>query len=237
MDFADLRQWFFDIVGILVPGLSGTVVAVAFALEPKNFGTQFINAEAFATALQPFSSQILNASLLFAAAFISGHLIQQISVYLLQFYERFDKMPRADLTKEVFNSREVRQYLMPQESALKTSGVSLNHRDYFMMVYPDVATKTKRETFISICGFSGAMAVVTLVTVALLGVSSLLSLWLGLGFSFLRILVMVPVGLLITKIWIERSIHFHDMADRVVVNYFLSKLGAYFRQRDAAPRS
>ena len=172
MKLSELHQWFFEVVGILVPGATALLLVLTFALNPSYFGSQLPTPVSLSTVLQPFASQLLSAVFLFAVTFAAGHLTQQLSVYLLQLHARVFRLSHQNLITEVFSNEAVKQFLVPQKSLLDTSLVHLTPNDYFMMIYPDLAGKTKRETFISISAFCGAMAIVTLIGLLLFGVSS-----------------------------------------------------------------
>jgi hypothetical protein len=230
MDFKELRQWFFEVVGILIPGGIGIFLALAFASDPTAFGLKHPIAEYYVRILQPFSSQLLNYSLVFSVTFASGHFIQQLSVYLLRLHAQMFGLRHQNLIDQVFGSDVVRNYLVPPESTLSATGVHLTANDYFMMVYPDLAGKTKRETFISIAAFCGAMAVVTLSGACLLVVSRVLQIWADTHASTASLTAAVLGGALLTEVWIGRCRYFHDLADRVVVNYFLLQFGSQFRK-------
>ena len=228
MDLKELRQWFFEVIGILVPGAISLLLGLAFGHDPAAFGLSYPSGLYYVKALQPFSSDFLNIGLLLGLSYAVGHIVQQLSVYLLQMHSRFFASTRHSFIQQVFDSEAIRNFLIPQESQLESS-IDLKANDYFMMVYPDLAQKTKRETFISISGFCGAMAVVSLAGVLFLGVAKVLQIWRDSHMTSGSLIVTIFTGLMLTVIWIQRCRYFHDMADRVVANYFLFQFGAYFR--------
>jgi hypothetical protein len=98
-----------------------------------------------------------------------------------------------------------------------------------MMVYPDVAPQTKRDTFVTIANFCGGMAVVMILS-ACLGMYSALATLIQQGLtSIFRTTLMELMILMIAYFLFRRSISFEELADCIVVNYFLNKYGANFR--------
>ena len=226
----EIRQFFFEIIGILIPGAMAVLALLFFALSPSDFGFQFPDPKAIETLLQPFGSQVINGLFLVGILFVAGHLVQQLSVYLLQLHASTFRTRRRNLISEVFGQPEVQHFILPPESSFVAKSAVLTPNDYFMMIYPDLAPRTKRETFVSISGFCGSMAVVTILSVTLHCSSLVLRIRLNSGVPWCWSIFEIPIGLILTKIWIDRCRYFYEMADRVVVNYFLSSFGTHFRQ-------
>jgi hypothetical protein len=231
MNLSEIRQWFFEVVGILIPGFAAVVIIAAFGIEPGDFGIRLPSPHDLIGLLGPPQSRVPNVTMLAVLAFIVGHLVQQLSVYLLRLHARAFRVRQRSLIPEVFGSTAVQEFLLPSASKFDPSEAGLTPNDYFMMVYPDVAPKTKRDTFVALAGFSGAMALVTLLTVALIVTAGIIRLATGAQLSIARALPCTIAGIGITQIWISRCTYFQSLADLVVVNYFLRSYGNNHRHQ------
>lgn len=103
------------------------------------------------------------------------------------------------------------------------------------MAYPDMAPKTKRDTFIAISAFCGSLAVVSLLVAIVTLLHCLKVLWSTNRLLWLPTGAVVMLSCGTAILWLDRCSFFHDLADRVVVNYFLGTVGASVRAAKAAP--
>jgi hypothetical protein len=231
MKASDFRQWLFEIVAILLPGGIVLVIIAQFAAEPQAFILRIRDLQYVSQFPKPFDSALANTVAYLGLGFVAGHIVQQIAVYLMKIYTRIFRLSHRNLIDQIFSSPQIREYLIPSRSGLDCSGLGLKNYDYFMMIYPDMSPHTKRDTFIAISGFCGSMAVVTILLVLLIAASSVARTVAGKPALVLSLLISILIGSLITFLWIKRCTYFYDMADRMVVDYFLSKFGHHFRER------
>jgi hypothetical protein len=89
MKLSDLRAWLFELIAVVIPGAFAFILIVA-ANEAAPLDSKIVAARIQGICF-PFSQQWLNAGCFFSIALTMGHMIQQLSVYLLQRYGRLRK--------------------------------------------------------------------------------------------------------------------------------------------------
>jgi len=233
MKLSDLRTWLFELIALVVPGAFALCLVFACFFD-AHIGFRELTGQLHAVFC-PFKENWLNVGLFFSITFTTGHLVQHLSVYALKYYAHYRKAPYRNCIDDIFSLASVREFLLPPETGLDIKAMPLSNNDVFMMTYPDTAPKTKRDTFIAISGFCGAMGVVSLLSIVP-GLARAIRLApFGNGRSLVASGITVAVSLGIAIMWFDRCSFFHDLADRVVVNYFLGTVGAEFRARQNAP--
>lgn len=230
MELKSLRDWLFEVLAILLPGSLAVVVVVVFAMDPNRFIMNPADFQKIEQVLLPFGSQALDIIFFLSISFIVGHLVQQITNPLLSFYAKILRIKRRNRINSVFEIEEIRKYLLPKDSEISDTMGSI---DYFLMVYPDIAPKTKRDTFITVADFcGGVVSLLTMITVFFC-FSIISSLVLRLYFPVVTTIVTVFAFMLTIIIFVKRSVSYKEFADEIVVNYFLSKYGDYVRENSA----
>jgi hypothetical protein len=233
MKLSDLRAWLFELIAVVIPGAFALmIVTAASKISP-------FDPKAMVTRIQdicfPFGQQWLNAGFFFSVTFTIGHMVQQLSVYLLQQYGKSRKAPYRNCIDDIFGLPSVREYLLPEASGLQVDQLPLSNNDFFMMAYPDIAPKTKRDTFIAISAFCGSLAVVSLLFAVATALYCLRLFWSTDRLFWLPALTAVTLSCGTAVLWLDRCSFFHDLADRVVVNYFLGTVGGSVRAANATP--
>lgn len=218
-----MRQWFYEIVGILIPGGISVFIIVLWAHDPSRFVSEFPDLAAIEKAILPFGSGWLNAGLIVSACYSAGHLVQQLAIYLMGWHSRLFKLKHRNSIVETFKNTLVRTKAAPF-AALENLGLSLEPDDLFMMIYPDFAPKTKRDTFIGAAAFCGAMAVVTVLFILLSLAAGMFAVFNHRSIAPRMWIPVLVVCIALTELWIQRARFFYEMADRIVVNYFLGHI-------------
>jgi hypothetical protein len=222
MDLKNVKELFFELTAIVLPGAVAFLAVWAFVAAPQRFPENAHDIVAANQVPLVFNSAFVSTSILLALAFTCGHAVQHVALWLeRKLRERFET-PRRDYVGDVFSDGVVRDYLLPWNgpSPFSTS-------DYFMMAYPAAASRTKRDTFIAVFNFCIGMAT-ALSMVALLTILSF-----ALGPHLDRVLssgcaVSMTAG--VGAILMSRASDYRRFADDIVVNSFLSLLGDDIRE-------
>jgi hypothetical protein len=223
VDLKEVRQWFYEIVGILIPGGISAFIVLLWAHDPTRFVSALPDLGAIEKTILPFGSGWLNAGLIVSACYSAGHLVQQLAIYLMEWHSRLFRLKQHNSIAETFKNTLIRTKAAPF-AALANLGLSLEPNDLFMMIYPDFAPKTKRDTFIGAAAFCGAMAVVTMLFVLLSLTAGMLAVWDHLSIVPRIWIPVLALCMALTELWIQRARFYYDMADRIVVNYFLGHI-------------
>ena len=235
MELKNLRDWIFELIAILLPGGFAFILVSVFIINPIDFIVNNPNWKHLDEVILPFTSQTLNIFFLISVSFVTGHLIQQISNYPVGAYLRVFRIKKKNFIAQVFALNEVRQYLIPPSSGFPVNELDLKEEDFFMMVYPDVAPHTKRDTFVTIANFCGGMATVSILLAVFVAYSGFANVGRPTSIPVVRVILVEILVCVASYLLLKRSVSFQELADCIVVNYFLNKYGAYFRNLKATP--
>jgi hypothetical protein len=225
VDLKNVKEFFFEITALVVPGALILVAALAFFTEPRRFPEEMFFTASVAHNGAPNPS-LTSIAVFLAAAFSCGHVVQHVASITMRRLNARNPQCHDDLLA-VFSHADVKEHLLPGLRDLPRTPT-----DYFMMAYPAAAPRTKRDTFIAVHNFCIGMAV-SLASVAALTFGSFLlsparSRFWASAFTF-------TVALPSAALLMCRGAEFLRMADAIVVNSFLGLLGEERRRERDRP--